>query len=54
MMTVHVDDVDARFAKVRESGAEIVYEPVDQPYGFREFSARDIEGHLWSFMQALD
>jgi len=31
-----------------------VYEPIDQPYGYLEYSARDLEGHLWSFMAPLD
>jgi hypothetical protein len=31
-----------------------VYGPVDQPYGYREYGARDREGHLWSFMKAVD
>ena len=31
----------------------IMYEPVDQPYGYREYSAVDPEGHLWSFMKPL-
>lgn len=34
--------------------ATIDYEPVDQPYGYREYSARDSEGGLWSFMKPLD
>ena len=50
MITVFVEDVDSHFADARELGAEIVYEPVDQPYGYREYSVRDSEGHLWSFM----
>lgn len=51
---VMVDDVDAHFARVRDTGAEIVYEPMDQPYGVREYSVRDPEGFLWSFATALD
>jgi MerR family transcriptional regulator, thiopeptide resistance regulator len=54
MMAVVVDDVDDHFARARDEGADIVYEPVDQPYGYREYSARDPEGHLWSFMKPLD
>lgn len=54
MITVFVEDVDSHFAGARELGADIVYEPVDQPYGYREYSARDSEGHLWSFMTPLD
>lgn len=52
-VSVMVDDVDAHFEHARSLGAEIVYEPVDQPYGYREYSARDPEGHLWSFMKAF-
>ena len=53
-MAVMVDDVDAHHRNAVEQGAVIVYEPVDQPYGYREYSARDSEGGLWSFMKALD
>lgn len=50
---VMVDDVDARVRHARDHGADIAYEPVDQPYGYREYSAHDVEGGLWSFMKAL-
>ena len=53
-VAVMVDDVDAHFRHAQEEGAEIVYEPVDQPYGYREYDAVDVEGHLWSFMKPLD
>ncbi|MEJ7583424.1 MAG: MerR family transcriptional regulator [Acidimicrobiales bacterium] len=53
-VAVMVDDVDAHFRHAAEHGAVIEYEPVDQPYGYREYSARDDEGHLWSFMRSLD
>jgi MerR family transcriptional regulator, thiopeptide resistance regulator len=51
---VIVDDVDEHFRHAVAQGAAIDYEPVDQPYGYREYSARDSEGGLWSFMQPLD
>lgn len=51
-MAVHLDDVDAHFAKVSAAGAGIVYGPADMPYGVRECGVRDLEGFLWwSFMQ---
>ena len=53
-VAVMVDDVDAHYRRARQEGAEIEYEPVDQPYGYREYSARDFEGGLWSFMKPLD
>ncbi len=52
-MAVMVDDVDAHHAHAVEHGAEVRYGPVDQPYGYREYSAVDPEGHLWSFMKPL-
>ncbi len=52
-MAIMVDDVDEHHRLVAERGAEIVYPPVDQPYGYREYSARDPEGALWSFMKPL-
>jgi DNA-binding transcriptional MerR regulator len=52
-VVVLVDDVDAHHRHAAARGAEVVYEPVDQPYGYREYSARDLEGGLWSFMKEL-
>lgn len=51
---VMVDDVDAHFRQAVEQGAVIEYDPADQTYGYREYSARDSEGGLWSFMKPLD
>ena len=46
---VQVDNVDAHFAQARAAGAQIDAEPADQPYGQREYGARDPEGHRWWF-----
>jgi DNA-binding transcriptional MerR regulator len=53
-VAVLVDDVDAHHLHAVSEGAPVVYEPVDQPYGYRVYSAHDLEGHLWSFMKPLD
>lgn len=42
----HTDDLDAAFEKLRASGAEIVQEPTDQPWGTRDFAVRDPSGNL--------
>jgi catechol 2,3-dioxygenase-like lactoylglutathione lyase family enzyme len=42
----HTDDLDASFEKVDASGAEIVQEPADQPWGTRDFAVRDPSGNL--------
>jgi catechol 2,3-dioxygenase-like lactoylglutathione lyase family enzyme len=39
-------DLDAAFEKVRASGAEIVQEPADQPWGTRDCAVRDPSGNL--------
>jgi catechol 2,3-dioxygenase-like lactoylglutathione lyase family enzyme len=39
-------DLDATFAKLEGSGAEVVQEPTDQPYGVRDCAFRDPAGNL--------
>ena len=46
-------DVDAHYAKARERAASVESEPKDQPYGQREYGARDPEGHRWWFDSPL-
>jgi uncharacterized glyoxalase superfamily protein PhnB len=52
-LVVYVDDVDAHFKQARAAGAKIDSEPVDQPYGQREYGARDLEGQRWWFATPL-
>lgn len=42
----HSDDLDSTFEKVDASGAEIVQEPTDQPWGTRDFAVRDPSGNM--------
>ena len=46
---VAVEDADAHYERAKAAGAEIVREIEDTPYGSREYTARDLEGHVWSF-----
>jgi uncharacterized glyoxalase superfamily protein PhnB len=46
---VAVEDVDAHYKQAQEAGAEITREIEDTDYGSREYTARDPEGHVWSF-----
>ncbi|MEZ4417196.1 MAG: VOC family protein [Gemmatimonadota bacterium] len=46
---VYIDDVDAHCERARSSGAEIIEEPADQPYGDRRYGVRDPEGQEWYF-----
>ncbi|OJF10966.1 VOC family protein [Couchioplanes caeruleus] len=45
------DDVDATFAQIRDSGAEVLQEPVDQAYGVRDCAFRDPAGNMIRFNQ---
>ncbi|MCP2265387.1 VOC family protein [Promicromonospora thailandica] len=38
-------DVDATFERVQAAGAEVMQEPIDQPYGFRDCAFRDPAGN---------
>ncbi|MEH0980906.1 VOC family protein [Micromonospora sp. CPCC 205556] len=44
--SIEVEDVDAAYAAARRSGAEIVYELTDEPWGVRRFFVRDPDGHV--------
>ena len=39
-------DLDSAFARLQASDAEIVQEPLDQPYGVRDCAVRDPAGNL--------
>jgi predicted enzyme related to lactoylglutathione lyase len=39
-------DLDAAFDKIQATGAEVVQEPTDQPYGVRDCAFRDPAGNL--------
>jgi catechol 2,3-dioxygenase-like lactoylglutathione lyase family enzyme len=46
MVIFRVDDLDAVFEKVRASGAEVLQEPMEQPWGPRDCAFRDPSGNL--------
>jgi catechol 2,3-dioxygenase-like lactoylglutathione lyase family enzyme len=48
----NTDDLDATFEKVRASGAEVLQEPVSQPWGARDCAFRDPSGNLVRIAQA--
>ena len=45
------EDCDGLFARVRESGAEVIQEPTDMPYGVRDCAFRDPAGNMLRFME---
>ena len=46
---VALDGVDEHHAHAVAEGAEILRPLADTDYGSREYTARDLEGNLWSF-----
>ena len=46
---VVVEDIDAHYARAKSAGASLLGEPHDYGDGYRGYSARDLEGNLWSF-----
>ena len=46
------DDLDAAFEKVRAAGAEVLQEPIDQPWGPRDCAFRDPSGNMVRILQA--
>jgi predicted enzyme related to lactoylglutathione lyase len=50
---LEVDDVDKVFESLRAGGAEILQEPIDQPYGIRDCGVRDPSGNHLRLSQPL-
>ncbi|RKP47901.1 glyoxalase [Cohnella endophytica] len=46
---VFVEDIDEHYRHAKSSGAQIVEELFDTEYGERQYSAQDLEGHMWTF-----
>ena len=52
MLVFSSDDIDATFENVRASGAEVLQEPIDQPWGPRDCAFRDPSGNTVRISQA--
>ncbi len=44
-------DLDQTFERLQASGAEVVQEPIDQPYGLRDCAFRDPAGNMVRIQQ---
>ncbi|MEU8245743.1 VOC family protein [Nonomuraea sp. NPDC048916] len=51
MIVFRTDDLDTTFEKVRASGAEVLQEPIDQPWGPRDSAFRDPSGNMVRIQQ---
>jgi uncharacterized glyoxalase superfamily protein PhnB len=48
---VEVPDADAHCERAKRHGAAILQAPTDMPFGARQYTASDLEGHWWTFSQ---
>ncbi len=51
VITVPVEDVDARCDALRERGVELLNGPMDRPWGPRTASFKDPAGYIWELAQ---
>jgi uncharacterized glyoxalase superfamily protein PhnB len=50
---VRVEDLEGHYSRARAAGARILRPPEDFPFGERQYSAEDLEGHRWTFSQSI-
>jgi uncharacterized glyoxalase superfamily protein PhnB len=51
---VRVTDIDAHCRRAEAGGAEILSPPTTYPLGERQYSARDVGGHRWTFSETVE
>ena len=52
-LMVRVEDVDGHYEHAQQRGAKILQAPATHPYGERQYTAVDPEGHRWTFSQSV-
>ena len=50
---VRVESVDAHYARAVAAGAEVLAPPTTHPFGERQYGARDLGGHHWTFSETV-
>lgn len=53
IIKVRVPDVEAAFARARDSGARVLQEPTTYEYGERSCVLEDVAGHRWELTQTV-
>ncbi|TNM39762.1 VOC family protein [Nocardioides albidus] len=51
-LVLSTPDLDATFERIQATGAEVIQEPIDQPYGVRDCAFRDPAGNHIRINQA--
>ena len=53
-LLVRVKDIEDHCLNAKKKGVTIVQEPSDFPYGERQYTALDLDGHTWTFSQSIN
>ena len=53
LVLVEVEDVDKHCDRAQAFGAQILQSPENMPFGVRQYTASDHEGHWWTFSQNI-
>jgi uncharacterized glyoxalase superfamily protein PhnB len=52
-LLVHVENVDRHYEHAKQCGARILQSPTTYPFGERQYTAEDLDGHRWTFSQSI-
>jgi uncharacterized glyoxalase superfamily protein PhnB len=52
-LLVRVANVDEHYKNVQQRGIEILNPPADYPFGERQYTVADLNGHRWTFSQSI-
>lgn len=50
---IYADDIDAAYEKLLESGADIIDDIENKPWGHRQFTIKDLDGNIFYIHQDL-
>jgi len=53
VVMVRVKNIDQHSARAKQFGARILSPPDSKPFGERQYSAEDLEGHRWAFTESI-
>ncbi len=51
---VRLENIDPHYHKTVSKGVKILHPIKTHPFGERQYTAQDFEGHVWTFSQTLD
>jgi uncharacterized glyoxalase superfamily protein PhnB len=52
-LLVRTSDIESHYENARKQGVHILQPPADFPYGERQYTAEDLNGHIWTFSQSI-